>query len=57
MYRTPANLVFVFPCSDIIKCLNAFMLKTAVFELMQQFYHAKGFANVASTVIACADQP
>jgi len=33
------------------------MLKTAVLELVQQFYHAKKFDNVASAVSACADQP
>jgi len=34
-------LVFLFPCWDIIKCLNASVLTTAVVELLQQFYHAK----------------
>jgi len=29
------------------------MLTTAVFELVQQFYHA----NVANAVSTCADQP
>jgi len=33
-------LVLLFPCWDIIKSLNASMLTTAVFELVQQFYHA-----------------
>ena len=33
------------------------MLKKAVFELVQQFYHATGIANVANAVSACADQP
>jgi len=33
------------------------MLTTAVFELVQQFYHATEIANVANTVKACADQP
>jgi len=33
------------------------MLKTAVFELVQQFYHATETANVAIVVSACADQP
>ena len=40
MYTSPENLIFLFPCWDIMKCLNASMLKTAVFELVQQFYHA-----------------
>ena len=41
------------------KCLNASMLTTAVFELMQQFYRATevGRPNAASAVSACADQP
>jgi len=30
---------FLSPWWDIIKCLNAFMLTTAVFELVQQFCH------------------
>jgi len=33
------------------------MLTTAVFELMQQFYHATEIANVANTFSAWADQP
>jgi len=33
------------------------MLKTAVFELLQQFYHATEFGNVASTVSTSVDQP
>jgi len=33
------------------------MLKTYVFELVQQFYHATEIANVATIVSACADQP
>jgi len=32
------------------------MLTTAVFELVQQFYHAAGFGNVANAVSACAAQ-
>jgi len=41
------------------KCMNAFMLTTAVFELVQQFYHAVeiGRPNAANEVSACADQP
>jgi len=35
------------------ECLYA----TAVFELVQQFYHATEIANVANAVSACADQP
>jgi len=33
------------------------MLSTAVFELMQQFYHATEIGNVANAVTACAEQP
>jgi len=33
------------------------MLTTAVFELVQQFYHATGIANVANAVSACTEQP
>jgi len=33
------------------------MLTTAVFELVQQFYHATEIANVANGVSARADQP
>ena len=57
MYRSPEYLVFLFPCWDIMKCVNVSTLTTAVFELVQQFYHATEFGNVANTVSACADQP
>jgi len=33
------------------------MLKTAVSELLQQFYHATETGNVASAASPCADQP
>jgi len=33
------------------------MLTTAVFELVQQFYHVTETGNVPSAVSACADQP
>jgi len=33
------------------------MLTTAVFELVQQFYHGTEIANVGNGVSACADQP
>jgi len=32
------------------------MLKKAVFELVQQFYHATELGNAVIAVIACADQ-
>jgi len=37
--------------------MNASVLTTAVFELVQQFYHARETGNVASAVSAFADQP
>jgi len=33
------------------------MLTAAIFELVQQFYHATEIGNVANVVSACADQP
>ena len=51
------TLVLLFPCLNIIKCLNASMLTTAVFALVQQFYHDTEIGNVANGIIACADQP
>jgi len=33
------------------------VLTTAVFKLVQQFYHATEIGNVANAVSACADQP
>jgi len=33
------------------------MLTTAVFEFVQQFYHATEIGNVANAVSACADKP
>jgi len=32
------------------------MLTTAVFELVQQFYHAAEFGNLANAVSTCAAQ-
>jgi len=49
MYRSPENSVFLFRRWDIMKCLNASMLETAVFELVQQFDHATEFGNVATS--------
>jgi len=33
------------------------MLTTAVFELVQQFYHDTEIGNAVNAVRACADQP
>ena len=43
---------FPFHCWDIIKCLNASILATAVFERVQQFYHGTEIGNVANAVRA-----
>ena len=39
-----------------MKCLNASMLTTAVFELVQLFYHATEISNIANAVSECVDQ-
>jgi len=49
-------LVFLFLCWEIIKFLNASMLKKVVFELVQQLHHATKIVNVAIVVSDCADQ-
>jgi len=36
---------------------ECFYVEKAVFELVQQFYHATQIANVANALSACADQP
>ena len=49
--------IFCFPFSllkHIIKCLNASRLTIALFELVQQFYHATEIGNVVNV---WADQP
>jgi len=56
-WKSSKRLIYLFPCWDIIKCLNASMLTTAVFELVQQFYPPTEIGNVANAVSACADQP
>jgi len=50
-------LAFLFPCWDIITYLNASVLTTGVFELLQQFNHATKIGNVANAVSACPYQP
>jgi len=59
IYRSPVNFYFSFFLLRNNKCLNPSMLTTAVFELVQQFYHATeiGRPNAANAVSACADQP
>jgi len=49
-----ARKLSIFCYVDILKC---FMLTTAVFEIVQQFYHATEIGNVANAVSTCADQP
>jgi len=49
-------LVFLFLCWEIIKFLNASMLKKVVFELVQQLHDATEIANVAIALAALADK-
>jgi len=37
--------------------MNASVLKTTVFDLVQQLYHATEIGNVVNPVSACGDQP
>jgi len=56
MNRSPEN--FGFPFSLLRRYQTPeFYLKTAVFELVQQLYHATEIGNVTNAVSACADQP
>jgi len=48
------TFVFFPACSDIIKCLNTFILATAVFELMQQIYHGTEIGNITNAVSTLA---
>jgi len=58
MYISPANFLFsFFHAETLSKCMNASMVTTAVFELVQLFYHATETGNVANVVSTCADQP
>jgi len=58
MYRSPANFLFsFFPAETLSKFMNASILTTAVFEVMQLFYRATETGNVANVVSTCADQP
>ena len=50
LLKSSKFLVFLFPCWDITKCLNASISTTAVFEPVQQFYHATEIGNVANAV-------
>jgi len=36
---------------------ECFYVKTAVYELVPQFYHATEIGNIVNAVSACADQP
>ena len=50
---------FIFPFSLLrpYQIPECFYVKNAVFELMQQLYHATEIGNVANALSACADQP
>jgi len=54
---SPANFSFSFFTTEALSILECFYIKTAVFELVQQFYHATEISNVANAVSSCADQP
>jgi len=56
MYRYP-EMSFPFPLLRHYEMPECFYVKNCCFELVQQFYHATEFGNVANTVSACADQP
>ena len=57
LWKTSKILVFLFLCWVIIKRMNASMLTTAVFELVQQFHHVAETGNVANAVSTCAARP
>jgi len=46
---------FPFFLLKLVKCLNASMLTSAIFELVQQFYHATEIGNAANAFSTCAD--
>jgi len=50
------TVVFLFPCWDLINYLNASILTTAVFELVQQSYRPTETGDVANADSASADQ-
>jgi len=51
------KLIFPFPLLRYYEMPDCFYVKNCCFQLVQQFYHATGFGNVANTVSARADQP
>ena len=51
------KLSFPFPLLRQYEMPECFFVKNCCFELVQQFYHATEFGNVANTVSACSDQP
>jgi len=58
MNRSPATCKFsLLPAETLSNFLNPSMLKKALFELVQQFYHATEIGNVATAVSTSVDQP
>jgi len=57
MYRSPANFYFSFFPVEALPNSWMLLVKKAVFELVEQFYHATKIANVANAVSLCVDQP
>ena len=56
-YRSPENLVFLFPLLRHYEMPESFYVKNCCFKLVQQFYHATKFGNVANAVSTWADPP
>ena len=54
MYRCPENS-FPFPLLRHYEMPECFSVKNCCYELVQHFYHATEFGNVANTVSTCAD--
>jgi len=51
------KLRFPFPLLRHYQKPECFYVKNCCSELVQQFYHATEFGNVANTARACANQP
>jgi len=54
--QMPRKLSFLFPLLRHFEMPECFSVKKCCYELVQQFYHATEFGNVANTVRTCADQ-
>jgi len=56
-FSFPFSLLWHYQMPEYFYVMLKTVLKTAVFELMQQFYHATEIGNAASGVSACVDEP